>query len=239
MIALVLVLAATSIAHADDPTRARELFEQADAASSAGRFAAARDLLRESLALHRHPAAAFNLGVALRGTGEFIASVAIFEELLGGGYGELPEERRAQVEALVAEVRAEIAELTIEACGAASIAIRVDGEIAGTATRCEPIVVPVDPGAHVIVLEAEHAEPVERRISVARAERATVRGRVVVRMPVTAPPPDEPSVAESPWLWLGIGTAVAAGGAVALFFLLNQTNPHVTDPVFGEIVTLR
>ena len=52
-----------------DPAAARALFEEANGATAAGRFADARDLYRRSLALQANPATAFNRAVALTRTG--------------------------------------------------------------------------------------------------------------------------------------------------------------------------
>ena len=233
---LATVLAIPGMAAAsDDAQQARALFEAADVALDEGRFAAARDLLRRSVALHPHRATAFNLAVALRGTGEVAGSIELFEQLLAGRFGELEPERREQVERLLAEVRAEVARLSVHACGAPEIDVRLDGVPAVTLSDCGRAELSVDPGAHIVRFDASGAEPAERRLVLGRGEHTSLD--ITLR---SAPRRVEGSLVESPWLWLGIGGAVAIGVAVTLLaVLLRPTSPHVVDDVFGEIVALR
>jgi tetratricopeptide (TPR) repeat protein len=224
-------------AAADEAEEARALFESADAALDEGRFAAARDLLRRSIALHPHRATAFNLAVALRGTGEVSESIEVFEQLLAGGFGELEAERRDEVGRLLEQVRAEVARLSVRACGAPEIDIRLDGAPALTLPDCGRATLSVDPGAHIVRFDAVRAESIERRLVLERGERASLD----VGLELLAEPEARgENVLESPWLWLSVGGAIVAGAAVLLVAILARpTNPHVTDDVFGEIVALR
>jgi hypothetical protein len=231
---------ATSPVRADDSERARALFDQADAALDEGRFAEARDLLRQSLDAHPHPAAAFNLAIALRGTGELLAAIETFERLLAGRFGALPDDRRAEVAEPLAELRAAIATIRVRACGAERITIRLDGEETDaleTTQGCASTELRVDPGLHVVTADAPRAESVQRRVEAERGGTARV-ALTVAPAPVPTAPDDEPSVLSSPWLWLAAGVLVAAGVGLTLFFA-SGPDDHVTDDVFGETITLR
>lgn len=162
---LVWLLPSVAIAQERD---ARELFRQADAALETGRFAEARDLLRRSLAITPNPASAFNLAVALRGTGETLASVAVFDALLEGEYGELSRAQRAETQRLRTETRAEIAVLHISATGASEIEIRVDGQRVGSIEAGGTLAHEVDPGARVVTASAPRRETDERRLELPR-----------------------------------------------------------------------
>ena len=156
-------------ARAQSPEQeARELFQEANAALETGRFAEARDLLRRSIELTPNPASAFNLAVALRGTGETIASVATFDRLLEGEYGRLSSAQRREAERLRHETRAEIAVLHISATGADAIELRVDGQRVGTAAAGEVVEHRVDPGTRVVTASAPRRETAERRVDLPR-----------------------------------------------------------------------
>lgn len=171
---LLLVLAAALSAaparaqDAADRRRARQLFEQADGALSGGRFAEARDLLRRSLALYPHTATAFNLAVALRGTGEIRAAVQTFDQLLSGSHGELDAEQRAQAETLREETAAEVGVVRITTSGAPRVEIRVDGVRVGEIDDGGSLEWRCDPGPRVVTASAERHETEERRLEVER-----------------------------------------------------------------------
>jgi hypothetical protein len=182
---LLAALLAPMRAHAEAPprgpapseahlARARELFDEAAASLQVGRFADAVKELRASLDLVPRTATAFNLAVALRGTGDALAAVALFDKLAAGDYGELDPARREQVAKLRAEVAAEIATLTVVATGADAIEIRVDGEIVASAKPGAAAVSRVNPGAHRIVASARDHETVDRAVDVVRGSSPTV-----------------------------------------------------------------
>ncbi len=177
---LALGLSSASVAAAD-PGRpgarvgeARRQFEDAVERLEAGRFAEARDMLNQSLALAPNPATAFNLGVAYRGTGETLRAVEVLSSLLAAKYGPVKGERRAEVRALLAAVRAEVATLTIETRGAPSADVRIDGRSFGSSVDGGRVVANVDAGERVVTVAAEDRIPVERRVRVARGARLTV-----------------------------------------------------------------
>ena len=182
---LLAALLAPANAHADAPpraaapseahlVRARELFDEAGELIQVGRFADAVKELRASLDLVPRTATAFNLAVALRGTGDAIAAVAFFDKLTSGTYGDLDPARREQVGKLRAEVAAEIATLPILASGSDAIEIRLDGEVVGVVKAGAPTVSSVNPGAHRVVASARDHETVERAVDVVRGSTLTV-----------------------------------------------------------------
>jgi hypothetical protein len=154
--------------------RARELFDEAAASLQVGRFADAVKELRASLDLVPRTATAFNLAVALRGTGDALAALALFDKLAAGDYGDLDPARREQVGALRSGVAAEIATLTVVATGAESIEIRVDGEVVDRVKSGASAVSRVNPGAHRVVASARDHETVDRAVDVARGSSEAI-----------------------------------------------------------------
>ncbi len=165
----------TSVAQSRaDSRRARALFEEADAALTAGRFAEARDLLRRSLGLYPHVASGFNLAVAYRGTGEIRAAIRTLDELLDGTYGALDGAQRAQARALRGEVEAELGTLRIALAGPARAEIRVDGTRVGDLEDGGALEWRVDPGPRLVTASAERHRTVEERVEVARGQTHTI-----------------------------------------------------------------
>lgn len=155
-------------------TRARELFGSAAASVQVGRFADAVKDLRASLDLVPRTGTAFNLAVALRGTGDAIGALALFDKLAAGAYGDLDPARSEQVATLRAEVAAEIATLMIVATGADAIELRLDGEIVAAVKARASTVARVNPGAHRVVASARDHETVDRAVDVRRGSSSTV-----------------------------------------------------------------
>jgi len=154
--------------------RARALFDEAARALQVGRFSDAVKALRASLDLAPRPATAFNLAVALRGTGDAVAALAIFDKLAAGGFGEIEPARREQLGTLRSEVAAEIATLTIVATGAEGVEVRVDGVVVTAATPGGGLVSRVNPGLHRVVASARDHETVDRAVEVARGSSSSL-----------------------------------------------------------------
>lgn len=220
-------------------SEARALFSEADRAIDEGRFAEARDLLTRSLEARPHPATAFNLGVALRGTGQLHRAVEVFDAILGGRYGAIRDEQRREVETLRASVRGDFASITVAACddsGAleSPLTTFLDGQRQADLSACTLEELSVDPGEHVLRIEAPGFEPVEASFAVPAAGRHEVRA-VLVALPATIPAGDDTAL----WVALAVGGALLIGGAVTVGVVATQPAPHVVDPVFGEVVALR
>lgn len=154
--------------------RARALFERASDELRAGRFAEARDLLNQSLALAPNPGTAFNLGVAYRGTGEALRAEAMLRSLLAGEHGSLDAGQRREVQRLLAETQAEIGTLVVRASGAERIELRLDGRLAGHVGDGESLEIRVDPGERIVLASAPDRETHEARARVRRGGREEI-----------------------------------------------------------------
>jgi hypothetical protein len=216
----------TAVARADEG-RARELFREGTEALHLGRFPEARDLLRESLEMHPHQAAAFNLVVALRGTEQPVEAVAVCDGLVAGTYGELDDERRVQADVMCADVREDVATLEVVPSGpAGEVEVRVDGRLAGAVRSGRTLAATVNPGAHVIDAAApEH---------VAAQSRVSVRAGSVTRVPLHLAPVDDGGSAV--YWWIGASAAaVAIATAIVLVVLLSgDEQPLENGTLFPE-----
>lgn len=220
---------------------ARRLFERGRDALRSGRFAEAREHLDRSLALHPHGSTAFNLAVALRGTGEPDRALALFDALLAGAHGPLPGPQREEVERLARDVRAESGVLALRISGVPEAEVRVDGRPLGEARSGRVARWHVLPGEHRVEASADGERWVADTVRVEREETASLT------LDLTAPPlPRTEDVGDggliaSPWFWLAAGVAMIAAG-VGAWLLLRGDGPGdglVRDDVFGVTLTLR
>jgi hypothetical protein len=173
-------------AHAqDDEAEGRRLLELAVHARDEGRLEEARELLVRSLEEHRWSYPAFELGNVLAAMGRPVEAVAIYEELLAGGYGEVTGEARTNIETALATARPRIARIALSWRGAADAIVRLDGAIVPNEENATELALAVDPGRHIVAIEAG-AVRTERTVSVSAGETAPLaidlapRGRLRV-----------------------------------------------------------
>ena len=238
-----------------DPRQAEALVLEARTAVEQARLADARRLLERAFELEPSPAVGFNLGLVLRDLGELVAARAMFERILGGELGELPDDRRTRVDELLREVSAGVVTLMVAVTGPPQAEVRLDGELVGTPTAGETLRLSTDPGEHVMLATAPGFEPTDQRLELARgdvrrvdltlasivapaavARSATERGPE----PEPAAPDDGGSVLESPWLWAGV--VLAVGAAIAVVFVATsdgegQMLPPAPEGFLGTITT--
>lgn len=201
-----------------------ELFNAGLAAIADQRFADASDYLRRALDLSPRTATAFNLVIALRGTGEVSEAVRVLEALRAGDYGRLEEAQLAQIDSLRRELTPELAQLRVRA---ESARLRIDTEehVTGEWVR-------LDPGAHVVEAEAEGFQPLVRRVELSAGDRRTLD---LALEPIPETTVERPSRA---WVWVLAGVVVAGGVALAVGLSVRPEPEPLRDPVFGNTEAL-
>ncbi len=160
LLALSLLLGGAVAAAQDKPAaqtesteaKARELFEEAMQAMGVGNAALGRDLLRRSLALDARIPTRYNLGIALRKTGQTTEAIDTFEGLLNERV--LSHAHRAEIEEQLKGAKAELAILTVDLAGADGASIELDGQPVGEATGETPLRLVIDPGPHIVTARA-------------------------------------------------------------------------------------
>lgn len=218
---------------------ARRLFDEATVALQTGRVAEARDLLRRSLTLYSNPATAFNLAVALRGTGQTLESLELFDEILSGRHGRLAQEQTAEATRLRNETALEIAHVDVRTTGAERTTIRVDGQAAASVADGGNAEISVDAGEHELVASAPGRIPARRTVRLDRSGRARWDIRLVLSGPIGSRPGEPQGALSSPWLWVGVGGLVAGAVLVTALVLASggEADP-VSDPIFGVVEAL-
>lgn len=162
----------------DQRAEARDLFDSAVRAIGDGRFAEARDLLQRSLTLFPNTSTAFNLAVALRGTGQSVASVEVFDRILAAEFGALSPGQRTQAQGLREETAREVATLRITASGQGRLRVAVGASEVGVVDGRGTVEARVDAGEHVVSAQNERGDRAEERVAVARGGSVDVTLRV-------------------------------------------------------------
>jgi serine/threonine protein kinase len=153
---LLLLLSAPPAIAGEDEALARRWFDEGRHALSTGRFAEARDLFRQSLEKVPKVGSAFNLAVALRGTGESMAAVAVLDRLLAKELGPLQKAQREEAEALRRQTQAEIGVVLLRDPSPPNLNLKLDG-IEVTPDPSGAIL--VDAGSHRIEASAPGHQP--------------------------------------------------------------------------------
>ncbi|MEM9069221.1 MAG: hypothetical protein AAGE52_11975 [Myxococcota bacterium] len=227
--ALVLLLGVASSSAAQDArTEARAEFQEAQRLLGEGRLAAGRDRLLRSLELYPTAPAAFNLVLAYRGTGEARAGQALTARLLAGEFGELDDERRAQVEAVSAELASMLGRVTFLNETAADLTLSLDAEESLRLSLGGETTLELDVGAHLVSASAEGFLPLESIVRVGAGSEQRF-GLQLEAVPVL-------TVSERKPLRIALivlaGVALIATGVTLAVLLPGRTEDPTRDPVF-------
>ncbi len=130
----------------------------------------------------------YSIGLVHVQMGNFASALAAFDAYLAAGGTQIPKPRRTEVDKRVAELRAKVAMLTIEA-NVAGTQIAIDDVVLGTTPLAAPIV--VNAGRHRIAATIAGYEGETKDVSAAGTERVTVKFELKATPPVE-PPPIEP-----------------------------------------------
>jgi hypothetical protein len=226
-----------AVGSAEDPAlvEAGERFDRGVACYDRGDYGAALAEFLRAYELTGYWGMLYNLGQVSQALARKTDALTYFEDYLAGGGGEIAPERRTEVEAQLAQLRSQLAQLrvTVDADGAE---IRVDDEVVGTAPLAEPLY--LEPGPHVVVARHPDYGSVREEITLASEVTETVALTLIAPTgpgPGPGTPPieeDDDSIASQWWFWTIIG-AVVAGGAVTAGVLLAEPSTVWTDGTGG------
>jgi len=232
LVAAGLVIASPALAAeptAADSESALQLFKEGKALRDAGDQQAALGKLRAAYALVQTPITALELGRTQIALGQLIEAREILLSVpripVRTNESTKAGEARVEAEALAAELRPRLAAITVRPKGtsAAPPKITVDGVVVPPEAANVPRV--LNPGAHVIVLEA-NAQRVQTDVTLAEGQSRDVE----IEVPPTAAPPavepmpsvlPEPSTKRSPLVYAGFGTAIVGVGVGTITGILT------------------
>jgi tetratricopeptide (TPR) repeat protein len=142
---------APRVAMAAPPPEAHELKTRGDAAMDAGRYADALAHYREAYSATQSPALLYNMGRAYQRLGHYTEALAYFEQFDGVASPDL-RSRVPRLDALIAEVKARLATLTVK-CNVVGARVLVRGKWTATTPVRAPILLMA--GATDVEIEAD------------------------------------------------------------------------------------
>lgn len=212
----------------------RELFDAGIAALEAGRAAEGRDYLRRAIELDRNVPTCFNLGVALRRTGEPLDALALFDELDTGGCGELTDAHRERIAEQRRLAAADVSHLRIRVEGSRGAEVFVDGVRVAEVSSAEPLFLPSNSGRHRVEAREPSGARTSASIAVPVGGEASVvlrfaehPGRAAARTRPRSREPEEGGIGAG-WIVLGasaLAVLVAGGVVFALVYEPGTREP--------------
>jgi hypothetical protein len=212
-----------------DPAAAEELFRQGRAASEKNDFNTACAKFRESNRLDPAVGTVFNIADCEEKLGRLATSWTLFQEVVQ----RLPpaDNRRAIAEQRAGKLEPRVPKLSIRLAHSdrSDVTVRRDGVSLGTASLDTAL--PVDPGDHVVIVEAPGTRPAEFHTHVVEGQNAVLAVAVgepipAADQPVTGPstvsPGDHPPNHTAAYVVGGVGVAGLITGAIAGVLVLNK-----------------
>jgi hypothetical protein len=224
-VALVAVVLVSSVALAADPDPAQASFDRGVADMDAGRFDKACPAVEESYNLDPRLGTLFTLAECEAKWGRLATAVQRYEAYLAA-YAALPADKklkqgdREQVSrAARAALLPSVPELTLTLPPASPAGTRVTRDGAPVAEAALGAPMRVDPGEHVLTVQAPGGPVLERRVRLAKGEKkailldvkeAAAPAAALAVAPVATPPPPEQGPSGR-----RVGAFVAGGAGVA------------------------
>jgi len=207
-----------------DPAAAEELFRQGRAASEQRDYLNACAKFRESNRLDPAVGTVFNIADCEQKLGRYATSWTLFQEVVQRLSAD--DDRRAIALERVRGLEAHVPRLTVHLAASTrtDVVVRRDGVVLGSASLDTAL--PVDPGDHVVIVEAPGSEPAQFHASVGEGERA--RLEVALGAPLTpgrapgSPDADRGSNHTAAYLSAGVGAAGLVTGVVAGLLVLSH-----------------
>jgi hypothetical protein len=225
-VAASLMASAAFAQDARDPAAAETLFHQGREAADHRDYATACAKFQESNRLDPAVGTVFNIADCQEKLGKLATAWTLFQEVVQ----RLPAEdsRRAIAEQRGRALESRVPKLTVRlsANGVADAAVRRDGVLLGSASLNTPL--PVDPGEHVIVVEANGTTPKEFRTTLAEGQVTALDvspGAPLAESshgPAVASAAQPKHVSGLAYVFGGVGVAGVVTGAVAGALVLSH-----------------
>jgi hypothetical protein len=221
-----------------DPASAEELFRQGRAASEQNDFNTACAKFRESNRLDPAVGTVFNIADCEEKLGRLATSWTLFQEVVQ----RLPpaDNRRAIAEQRASKLEPRVPKLSIRLAHSdrSDITVRRDGVSLGTMSLDTAL--PVDPGDHVVIVEAPGTRASEFHAHIAEGESAVLDVKIGDAPPASEQPATGRSSgtqsSQSPhhtaaYVVGGVGVAGLMTGAIAGVLVLNKKSTVHSDCV--------
>lgn len=231
---------------ASEAVLAREQFRAGVQAAQDGRWQDAADAFQRSYELSPRPLTLLNLAGAYAQTAHLVEAVEAYRMFLMERQG-VTARMRADAEAQLADIEPRVPRARISVMGIEEgDVVRLDEYELSAASLEQPL--PVNPGAHTVMLERPGHEPI---VVTFQAEESAVAD-VLVDGRAPEPDPDGPgpgpgpgpiggepqggrSILEEPAFWIVLGAVLVAGGVVTGVVLGTQGSPTIGNLPPGRI----
>jgi hypothetical protein len=217
----VAVLLFAAPARADDPAAAKVLFDRGLEEMKQGNYAAACTAIADSYEKNPLPGALFTLAECEAKRGRVATAVKRYEEYLSV-FAKLSRDKQAKQHgrdtlstAQIGALAPQVPKVTI-ALGAsppAGVVTTLDGVPVDSSALSGPI--PVDPGDHVVFVQAPGAPPIEQRFTVDKGDKKTLAIDVSPKpAPAPAPPAGPSPLRIAAFVTGGVGLAALTAFAI-------------------------
>lgn len=246
VVAFAITVAQGALARADETGSAAALFQKGLQAMQANRYAEACPKLAESYWLDPRPGVLFTLAECEARWGRLASALAHYDDYLRlyasmpAGLQAVQRERAdvAQRQRAQLTERAPTLALVLPASAPAGVVVRRDGVALGAPSI--GVALPVDPGAHVIVVEVPGGATASREITIAPGDRLRVELDVPAApaapepVKATASPPSRSSAPPAAIALLAVGAAgLTIGGVTGGLALAGKStiDAHCTGTI--------
>jgi hypothetical protein len=182
------ILLAQAAQAQDEATHARAAFQRGVSAFSAGKYAEALDAFTEAYRTKPNPVVLYNIAQAEAELGKAASAVAHFERYLREAKNVNPE-RRADVKKEIAKLHGKESKLALDS-SVNGARVLLDGTVLGLTPLGRAV--PVDPGAHHLVVSREGYDDYSSDLMLPPGETI----HVTARLATTRPAEPEPTVAK-------------------------------------------
>lgn len=212
----------SSSAHAGDPAAAREQVKLGYQLAQDGKCEEAIPHFVESLRLDTKAITLINLAACEEKTGKLADALGHWVEARSRAQAENNAAIEEEAEKKAKALEAKVPKLTIAVAGApADAEVLRDGVTLGAASMGVPL--PVNPGAHVLVVKSKLFEDSTENVTIQEGEQKRVELKVSTAKkaappppPGTVPGPEGESKGVSPLVFAGFGVAVVGVGIGAV-----------------------
>ncbi len=234
LIALALAASTTVTAAAQERSEsadaaARQLWEDGVAAAQEQRWEDAFRAFQRAYAVSPRMSILLNLAAAQAETGRLVGAAESYRRFLAGAQSGPEARYRETAQEALAEIEARTPALVIAVDGLApgDEVVLDDAALSAGALGLE---LPVDPGAHRVLVRRDGTPVAHADVTVAERERREVTMSVEAPMAGEEAPArgeEDGSLLSSPWLWTGVGAIVVAALVVIVAVAAAPDDPFV------------
>ena len=195
---VLLALAASSPAQAQDKAAAKVLFKEGNALRKAKKYPEALEKYQEAYRAYPSFKIQYNIALTLQRMGRHAEAVTVYQRFLNEGIGKSPEAMVRLAKKKIIQLRSEIAVLTVR-CGLDGSTVLLDGKEEGKSPLGRDLY--LAPGSHTVEVNHPGYAPFQEDFTVAAGQRKELSVTLVEKPeepekpePAAPPPPPPPEL---------------------------------------------